>query len=450
MTRGGISSDRTPISRQAPLNKPSGPAFRLQHVQWNVLYAAFLLYCFAIITYFVNAASVAIGAALLGLFLMGKPLRLPPHLALFGLYVAWAAIGIHSSALPAVTQERVVDYLKLWLIALVAVNALRTRAQIQGFLIFVVGCYALFPARGAIVNYIVGYAPFGRAVWSYIYGNANDLAALMLLGMGTATALFVSEAHKTIRMAAVAASMLFGGIILMTQSRGALVALAVFALLTVQGQKRKLRAFLLLAVCGSVVIAVAPSGIWERAKGMVFLSNLENLAQVDEEGSAEQRYEIWKVAVAIIADHPVRGTGLGTYPEMHFIYALAGESVTARGTRDTHSTYLNVAAETGAVGLAIFVLMIGAVFVGVERGRRRLRHVSGAEAGRLWFLQLGLGAYLVAGIWGSFPHLAFLHVFMAATVAAAITTGTPPLKQTVRRRGVAVRGGLSNTSNYPT
>lgn len=409
---------------QLPLQAAGRPAerravFALRNVQWNAVFFGFLLYMFTIISYFVRLGDAAIAIALVGLLMMNKPWRMPLHLVLFGVYIIWAAIGLASTAWPDVVRERVWDYAKLWLIALVAVNALRTRAQIQAYLLFVIGCYLLFPARGTIVNYIGGWSPAGRAVWSYIYANTNDLAALTLLAMGVAAAVFVSEGDRRLRLGALGAALLFAGVVLMTQSRGALVALAVFVMLSLRGQRRKLRSVMFIVVCGTVVITMAPSGVWERAAGLVHVTDLENLADVDPEQSAEQRVEIWKVAANIIRDEPVQGIGLGAYPEAHYVYALNRGKRIAFGKRDTHSTYLNILAETGVPGLLLFLGMIGAVFLHAERSRRRLREFAPAEANRLWFLELGLAAYLVAGIWGSFPQLAFLHISMAAVVATA-------------------------------
>jgi O-antigen ligase len=400
------------------------PVFRLKSVQWNALYIGFLVYMFTIITYFIQIGTIAMIVALVGLLLSSKPLRVPPYLVLFAVYIAWASVGLATSEHAAIVQDRVVDYAKLWLIALVAVNALRTKAQLQAYLILVAAWYLLFPARGTIRNFIVGYSPAGRAVWNYVYKNPNDLAALTLLALGVALALFLSEGDRRIRLAALLSSMTFAAVVLMTQSRGALVALAMFALLAVRGQRKKLRGLLILAVCGSVVIAVAPSNVWERARGLVFVTDLDRLSLVDEERSAEQRWEIWKVATNIISDHPIRGVGLGAYPEAHHVYSFRRGNPIAFGKRDTHSTYLNVAAETGFPGLGIFLLMFVVLFARAERVRRSIRKASPFEADRIWFLQLGLGSYLIAGIWGSFPQMAFLHVF-AATLAAASYISAP-------------------------
>ena len=75
----------------------------------------------------------------------------------------------------------------------------------------------------------------------------------------------------------------------------------------------------------------------------------------------------------------------------------------ARGFRDTHSTYLNVAAETGIPGLILFLAMIAVVAAGAELTRRRA--AGTARARQLFALELGLLAFLMHGIFGSLAKL---------------------------------------------
>jgi O-antigen ligase len=411
------------------------PVFKLREVEWSTIYIGFVLYMFTITTYFVNVGDIGMVIGLLGLLMLRQPMQVPLHLVLFGIYLGWSLLGMVTSPYPEIVGQRLIDYGKLWLIGLVAVNALRSRAQIQGYLIFITACFLLFPARGTIRNYVVGYRPAGRAAWSYIYANINDLAALTLLALGVALAVFVSERHRRIRLAALGSGLAFAVVILMTQSRGALVALGVFVLFMLRGQKRKGRALLLILLCGTAVVMVAPSDVWERARGLVNIGDFDNLEAVDEEGSAKQRWEIWKVAVSIIGDNAVTGVGLGAYPEVHHSYALNRGVRIAYGKRDTHSTYLNIAAETGVIGLFLFLAMIITVFVQAETEHRRLRQAAPHDAARLWFLSLGLLAYLTAGIWGSFPQLAALHVNMAVLVAVSRMESAPLPQPGWRSRG---------------
>jgi O-antigen ligase len=421
--RGGLAP-RTPAPPRpevGPAPAPPDPGWGIAAVEWTPVYVFFLVYIFSVITFTVPLGNVGMALALIALPFQRDRLRLPPFLLVMAAFLLWAFATRGGSPHPEVVGERLVDYGKLWLIALVAVNALRTRRQTQFLLIFALVSFACFPARGAIFNYLGGHTVFGRAVWNHIYANPNDLAALVLLQLAGAGALLVSDRRGWIRLGALTSVLVLSLLVLMTQSRGGLIALALLAALALGAQRRRLRTLLFAGVAAGVLSLLAPSGVWERAAGLVHATDTSTLRMVDHEGSAEQRFLIWQVATSIIADHPVAGVGMGAYTWVHEVYAAdAGLARVAGGRRDTHSTYLNVAAETGGVGLVLFLGMLAAVLVGAERARRRLRETDPEGAGRLWLLEAGLLAYLTAGVFGSFAHLSHLYLYLALVTAVSL------------------------------
>ncbi|MDQ3997801.1 MAG: O-antigen ligase family protein [Gemmatimonadota bacterium] len=391
-------------------------------VSWSVTYVAFLWYMAAVTTYNLPGANIAMAVALLGLIVQREPRRFPALLAWFGAFIAWAAVAYPLTRFPEQVQERVTLLAKLWLIALVAVNALRTRRQIRFFIMFFLACYALYPLRGAFVNYFfAGYSLLGRAVWNFIYVNPNDLAALTLLQLSMAVGLLATERPRSwVWVAALAAVVLLSLLVLMTQSRGGVIALALFMVLLIASRRRRP---LVVVAAGALAVSVAllaPAGVWTRMSGLSKVASTADLRQADPEGSAKGRFDIWRVAVKIIRDQPVLGVGAGAYHLAHASYARDDEfGLAVRGKRDTHSTVLNVLAETGVPGLMLFLALLLTTAWKAERIRRACRATLPRESARLLYLEFGLVAFLVAGVFGSFAHLAFLYVHLALTWAAA-------------------------------
>ena len=101
--------------------------------------------------------------------------------------------------------------------------------------------------------------------------------------------------------------------ILLTLSRGVLIGLVIFTLLLVLGARRKGTA--IVALCGILLVGImiAPPQLWKRMSGLTKATSSENLREVDPEGSAAERYEIWKTGIRIFEDHPVMGAGAGSY-----------------------------------------------------------------------------------------------------------------------------------------
>jgi probable O-glycosylation ligase (exosortase A-associated) len=376
-------------------------------VQWTPAFIGLLLYIFSIVTYRAPLATPGLALALAAIFLGGQRIRVPPVLIAFGAFIVWGLIGYTQTIYPGAVWDRLILLGKLWLISLVLVNALRTRAQIRFFVVFFLVCFATHPARGAIFNYFYGYTLFGRALWNHIYANPNDLAALTLFPLGLAIGL-LKDVNTWIRRGAVVSVVVLVALVLMTQSRGGFLALAlvgVIAVFRLRTERRKARTFAGIVLMAGAAAFLAPSGVWDRISGLS--------EGTEADSSSQQRWEIWQVAREVASDHKLYGVGLGAYRRAHFDYTLDNPLFTlSRGVKDTHSTYLNVLAEAGWPGLLIFLTMIGLALNEARRAQKRLRHDPAAKA-LIGAVALVLVGYMAAGIFATVPHLSFLYIHLA-------------------------------------
>jgi O-antigen ligase len=390
-------------------------------VQWTLTYVGFLGYIFAITTYRLPIGDVSIVIALIGLLMLKEPIRVPGLLKGLGVFLLWGMIGYALSDFPDLVFDRLDQMVKLWLIALVAANALRTRQQIRFFLVFWLACFGFYPVRGALFNYYLYHENlFGRAIWNYIFSNPNDLAAYCILQLSMALGLNALEAKGPVRLGTRLGLVLLPMVILLTKSRGAFLGFAVFLLFALWGQRRRGRAIGITVVVAAALIFVAPEGVLDRVFALRKIEQTGDVGAADEEGSAEQRYEIWKVARQMISEHPVAGVGLGAYPAAHQLLARQPQfDPNARGRRDTHSTYLNVTAETGFVGMIIFASTYLAVFVAVDSTRRKLKKLRPQTGQAVYAMEVGSIGFFISAIFGSMAHVSFLvlHVTLIWCVA---------------------------------
>ena len=414
------------------------PTWPWKGVRWSLSLVGFMLYIFVIISYEVNLGDVAIITALVALPFSGVKPRLPQPLALFGLFILWGAVGYAVSDYRDVVWGRLEDLGKLWIILFIAYNLIRTPVQLRMFLIYYLACFALYPLRGAYFNYFIYHGTTaGRVAWNHIFSNPNDLSAFSFLPLGLCAGLLGLERQRYLRWCAIAGCLMIPLMIFLTQSRGGILALGVFGLLMLMARGRRL-AMLGIGVGATIVVAIyAPSSVWDRLRGLENVTNTEDLSGVDKEGSAEQRYEIWKVARAIAIEHPVFGVGVGAYPQAHFLRARSGEfKPTARGLRDAHSTYFTLLAETGVLGAALYAGIFIAAFARAESVRRRIRLRRPKTAQQLYFLEAGTAAMFAAGVFGSYAHLPFMlfhsvFLWLIADVAGRYPSwGALPNRQT--------------------
>ena len=100
------------------------------------------------------------------------------------------------------------------------------------------------------------------------------------------------------------------------------------------------------------------------------------------------RWVMWAAARGMIRDRPWLGHGVNTFMANYLTYWVGGE----QQPRYAHNCYLQMAAETGLIGLSAFLLCLAALARRWIAGVRAL-----AAPQRTWLLGLsaGLAAFLV-------------------------------------------------------
>ena len=138
------------------------------------------------------------------------------------------------------------------------------------------------------------------------------------------------------------------------------------------------------------------------------------------DGAARGRVTEMKATGLVFLDHPVLGAGPGM-AQRHYAEhaAMVGGKVRA-GVRRSHNLFLQLAAETGLIGLAAFGAVVFFAIRGLERTRRRY-------AGRdpmLWSVASGLELALVVSLATSlFLHAAYVRYFwLLLGLCAAVGT----------------------------
>ena len=267
--------------------------------------------------------------------------------------------------------------------------------------------------RGALLNYSHGYTLMGRAVWNNTYANPNDLGAISLLTIGTALAIATRKPeHASVRWVAAASAVGLLLVALLTQSRGSFLGLTLGfgpALLARVIKRPSLAVYVLIAA--SVAANFVPDTAWHRLATISKLAGPEIAVPTEAETSAAERLEIQKTAWRIFADHPLFGVGLGCYPDANARYSPF------IGHKDTHDTYLNLAAEAGALGLLLWLALVTSVLRYSTHSRRDA--VPGLLPVESLWIERGIYAFLVAGVFGSYSGKTIFYVVLGTLWCAA-------------------------------
>ena len=100
------------------------------------------------------------------------------------------------------------------------------------------------------------------------------------------------------------------------------------------------------------------------------------------------RLDHWDVALDAFADAPLEGQGAGTYQNL-----WARDRPLAFSVRDAHSLYVEVLGELGVVGIALLLVVLGAIVGGLlarARGPNRTLYAAVLAAMVAWLIHAGI------------------------------------------------------------
>jgi putative inorganic carbon (hco3(-)) transporter len=160
--------------------------------------------------------------------------------------------------------------------------------------------------------------------------------------------------------------------------------------------KKLLFVFIIILLLGFFIL---PNRLHDQLKRT---SNLETLQK-------EHRVSLYMSAINIVKNYPITGAGLNTYAMVIPKYAIDDSD----RNHYAHNSYLQIAAETGIVGLMAFLWFLWAIFI---KGMRHLRLLRSCGMSKSDIYNLILG--LMAGIVGFSVHAFFDTTFTAVMLAA--------------------------------
>lgn len=199
-------------------------------------------------------------------------------------------------------------------------------------------------------------------------GQANELGTYLAMFASFAWAVSFGVNRWWQRMVAWGTFVLSSVGVLLSVSRGGMVALALATLWVTWRSSR----WLTLAIV--VVLATSPSWLPDYAMERIHMTQSGG-AEGDDEGGgldpgAESRVTTWQTILHIVQDHAIEGIG---FESLHYVLPQAGEDLGLHVKDSAHNTYLRLLAEIGILGLGAFLFLIYRVFALAEAGVRRAR-----------------------------------------------------------------------------
>jgi O-antigen ligase len=419
---------------------------------------ALYLLCFSVsfgslLSVDLGGISVGITDALLGLAVVAwlartiafrQPIRWP-RLALPALlFVGAGAFSLlHAQSLPLAAKE-LAKWIEFLAVLLIVTNV-ASRSKRQSHVL--VACLLLAGVAQAALGayqFLTRSGPeffaFGRFLRAYgTFEQPNPFGGYMGLIAPLALALLLSSRSrgfpawlKGLALVGLAGA---GAGIAMSGSRGAwLGAAAALGIVTLaygrQGQLLLMVGILVIGTAGVLGgTSLIPDQVLDRITGFVPLlgnmgagATVTSIEVTDANYANLERLAFWQAAADMWADRLWLGVGIGNYQAAYAMYSLPKWRV---GLGHAHNYYLNIAAETGLLGLSAYLALWATVTWWLVKTARA------AQPAYTKALALGaLGVVIHASVHNLVDNLWVHHLYIHSAIILGLAEGHGTLKTT--------------------
>jgi O-antigen ligase len=188
-----------------------------------------------------------------------------------------------------------------------------------------------------------------RAIGSF--GQSNELGAFLAMFTAFSAALLGGTRRWFGRLVLLGATLGGTAAVMLSVSRGALVALAV-GLFYVAVRSSKVLALLLVVAALSAPLWI-PDYMMDRLTGTQVEDS--ETGEVGLEGSAQLRLDTWRAILDVVTDHPLDGVG---FTGLGYVLPETGDALGVEVKDSAHNTYLRFLGEMGIFGLGLFVWLL--------------------------------------------------------------------------------------------
>lgn len=280
---------------------------------------------------------------------------------------------------------------------------------------------------------LVGIFKTGVGIGGFL-GDENEFAMALNMVFPVAFFLALGDKTKTQRALYLGLTALFAFTTGLTFSRAGFLSLTAAGLYSWLLSSKKVVSAMVIALLVVFGGMTAPDRYWDR---------IRSIQRGAADPNGEDRIYEWKIGWTMFLDNPVVGVGQGNFPFQFrkyevasgFYYGLHGRS---RAGRSSHSLYVDLLAELGLVGAALWSLIFHSFYRSNRSLRQLLQRMRGQPSPRLSSqdldaaghlsraLQASAIAYLVSGIFNSVLYYPNFWLLVAFSLALRKIVGNVP------------------------
>ncbi|MBA7511047.1 hypothetical protein ES705_03037 [subsurface metagenome] len=342
-------------------------------------------------------------------------------------FMAICTLSLLWSDSPYITLKELPPFLIGPLLYLIITNNINNEKQInriiKAMLIIggLLGIYGIFQYNN-MDFFSFWQGNVGRRKVFGLSGNVGYFAGYLIFPLPIAVSLFFvcnNKIKKTLLLIGVLA---MGGALLATLTRGAYLALGISSIfvfllfLSSHGisflkENKKIFIVILIAILITTFLFLIPNPLNRQDTLISNIKSRISIARLSNFSFIKERLEIWGFTTLMIKDHPLLGSGLGTFKYNTLRYQA--KFLDQGQNRDiylfksvsdkAHNEYLQLGVELGIIGLGIFLWLIISYF---SYGAKKLKSIKDKyKLGIVIGLMGSIVAFLVDGLFWFPLHL---------------------------------------------
>ena len=330
------------------------------------------------------------------------------------------------------------------LLYFIIANNIRGEKQINhiiGTIVFIgvaFGVYGIFQYNDIDFSFWVHNS--GRQKVFGLFGNAGYFAGYIILPLSLAISLFLVAKNRNRKILLLIGILLMGTTLIVSLARSSYAAFGLSLIfmfllfLLARGKRfiidnRKIFIFLLIVIILTVSLFIIPTSLSKPGTTISEIKARISITKITNTFSSGRRVAIWKFTEMMIKDRPILGSGIGTYKYNTFRYQAKffeqgdNRSIYPYGVADrAHNEYLQLWAELGTIGLAIFLWLIIVYF---NYGIRYLKREKDEQKQGIMIGMMGAVVAFLVDCFFWFPlhlsaNLSLLWLFIGLTMVMGL------------------------------
>jgi O-antigen ligase len=288
----------------------------------------------------------------------------------------------------------------------------------------------------AIIGYVFHIPYFtiglGKSVFALeratgLSGGPNTFAMAVLFSLPYIAYIFLTTEKARLKIFSVILLVINILAVIVSFSRSGALVLGLLAILHVIIYRRFFRpknwgfVMLFLVAIISAIAIWAPSSYWSRIK---------SITQTSSDISIARRLSYTGIAWKSFKEHPILGTGPGSFPEVYAHSGTPYKYVSEDYRRAAHNVYLEILVGTGILGLASFLIILLASLKDIFRARKRLilkgpkNLLSLFDAYLLSFISLLVFFYMISLLYNKYLWMMIAMAYIMTALVEKIETAS--------------------------